>query len=345
MSIKSPMGWLLLSSTFCLLSFAESNLTPSSDTVVVEIDGAKLTYGAFEDKLSGNIFQARNAFYEAERKALDEFVDNFLLEREAKKENVTVAELLERHVNSAIPKDPSEEALKLYYEVLNTKEPYEKLRPQMIERLRQLRIAKAKAAYMETLHSQAKVVVNLTPPRAQFSLKDAMVRGDEKAPVTIIEYADYECPYCQQTQPALEKVEAEYKGKIAFAFRDVPLPMHSHAQKAAEAAHCAGAQGKFWEYHDMLFSTKQLDVPQLREHARALNLDVAAFDTCLDSGATAEAVKAQLAEGQALHIEGTPSFLINGRFFNGGMTYEQLRTVVEEELHRTAEPVKQAANK
>src|SRR5208282_5343363 len=104
----------------------------------------------------------------------------------------------------------------------------------------------------------------------------------------------------------------EYKGKIAFAFRDVPLPMHSHAQKAAEAAHCAGAQGKFWQYHDMLFSTKQLDLAQLKEHARALNLDGTAFDTCLDSGATADVVKAQLAEGQALHLEGTPSFLING---------------------------------
>src|SRR5271156_317497 len=111
MSIKFPVCCWLLSSTFCLVSFAESNLTPSSDTVVVEIDGAKVTYGAFEDKLSGNMFQARNAFYEAERKAMDEFVEQFLLEREAKKENVTVAELLERHVNSTIAKDPSEEAL------------------------------------------------------------------------------------------------------------------------------------------------------------------------------------------------------------------------------------------
>jgi len=345
MSIKSPIGWLLLSPAFCLLTFAESNLTPSSDTVVVEIDGAKVTYGAFEDKLSGNMFQARNAFYEAERKAMDEFVDQFLLEREAKKENVTVAELLDRHVNSATGKDPSEEALHVYYEALNTKEPFEKIRPQMIDRLHQIRIGKAKAAYMETLHSQAKVVVSLTPPRAQVSIKDAMMRGVPEAPVTIVEYADYECPYCQQTQPALEKVEAEYKGKIAFSFRDVPLPMHAHAQKAAEAAHCAAAQGKFWQYHDMLFSTKQLDVPQLKEHARALSLDAAAFDKCLDSGATAETVKAQFAEGQALHIEGTPSFLINGRFFNGGMSYEQLRTVVEEELNRKPEPVKQASNK
>src|SRR5271170_2544474 len=111
MSIKSPVGWLLLSSTFGLLSFAQPSLTPSSETVVVEIDGAKVTYGVLENKLSGNIFQARNAFYEAERKAIDEFVDDFLLEQQAKKENVTVTELLARHVDSAIPKDPSEEAL------------------------------------------------------------------------------------------------------------------------------------------------------------------------------------------------------------------------------------------
>jgi protein-disulfide isomerase len=345
MSIKFPANCLLLSSTFCLLSFAQSNLTPSNDTVVVEIDGAKVTYGAFEDKLSGNMFQARNAFYEAERKAMDQFVEQFLLEREAKKENVTVTELLEKHVNSTIAKDPSDESLMVYWEGLNTKEPFEKLRPQMIDRLRQIRIAKAKAAYLETLHSQAKVVVELTPPRAQVSIKDAVLRGVPAAPVTIVEYADYECPYCQQVQPGLEKLEAEYKGKVSFTFRDFPLPMHAHAQKAAEAAHCAAGQGKFWQYHDMLFSTKQLEVAQLKEHARTLNLDGAAFDTCLDSGATADAVKAQFAEGQALHIEGTPSFLINGRFFSGGMSYEQLKTVIDEELHAKPEAVKQASAK
>jgi len=345
MFIKSPIGCLLLSTTFGLLSFAESNLTPAKETVVVEINGTKVTYGAFADKRSGAMFQASNAYYEAEKKAMDSFVDDALLEQEAKKENVTVDQLLDRHVNAVIAKEPSEEALRLYYEVLNIKEPFESVRSQMLEHLRQFRMGKAKATYLLSLHNDAKVVVSLNPPRAEVSMKDTMVRGTAKAPVTIIEYADYECPYCQQMQATLAKVETEYQGKIEFAYKDVPLPMHSHAQKASEAAYCAADQGKFWEYHDMLFATKQLEIPQLKEHARTLKLDGTAFDTCLDSGATAEKVKMKLAEGTSLQIEGTPSFLINGRFFNGGMTYEQLRAVIEDELQRTSEPVKQASNK
>jgi protein-disulfide isomerase len=119
--------------------------------------------------------------------------------------------------------------------------------------------------------------------------------------------------------------------------------MHSHAQKAAEAAQCAGVQGQYWQYHDLLFQTKQLEIAQLKEDARSLKLDSKAFDECLDSGAQAEAVKKQAADGQALQIQGTPSFLINGRFFNGFQTYEELRAAIEEELKSTSAPVKEAA--
>ena len=149
----------------------------------------------------------------------------------------------------------------------------------------------------------------------------------------MIEYADYECPDCQQLQPALDQMEKEYKGKVAFAYKDLPLPMHSHAAKAAEAAHCAGDQGKYWEYHDSLFATKALEVPQLKEQAKTLKLDGAAFDKCLDSGAKSEIVRMHMAEGQAFAMRGTPSFFVNGRFFGSGMTYEQLKAVIEEELN------------
>src|SRR5207244_5422354 len=124
-------------------------------------------------------------------------------------------------------------------------------------------------------------------------------------------------------QPIIDKLTAEYSGKVAFAYKDLPLQMHPRAQKAAEAAHCAGAQGKYWEYHDQLFANKQLYIPQLKESALALKLDTKAFDKCLDSNEQTEVVKAQMTEGQALQIQGTPSFFINGRFFSGVLSYEQ----------------------
>jgi protein-disulfide isomerase len=235
-------------------------------------------------------------------------------------------------VNATIAKDPSEETLKVYYEGVDTKEPYEVVRGQILESLHQRRMAKAKAAYMESLRKDAKVILRVGPPRVEISLKDTEVRGSRDARVMLVEYADYECAYCQQMQPTLDRIEAEFKGQMAFAYKDVPLPMHANAPKAAEATHCAGAQGKYWEYHDVLVKNKKLEVPALKEAARALNLDGKAFDQCLDSGQQSGIIKEHSAEAVALGVTGTPSFLINGRFFDGSMSYEQLRAIVENEL-------------
>jgi len=204
-------------------------------------------------------------------------------------------------------------------------------------------MAKIKNAYVQSLRADAKVVIRLSPPRAEVSLKETPVRGPKDARVMIVEYADYECPYCQQIQPALDQLEADYKGKVALAYKDVPLPMHSHAVKAAEAAHCAGVQGKYWEYHDVLSASKQLDLPQLKEHARGLGLNPAAFDKCLDTGEQSQIVKDQLAEATSLGLQGTPSFFINGRFISGIQTYEKLREIVDEELGSSAERQKTAS--
>lgn len=340
--LPMTVGLVLLTSGFLALA-QHSNEPSSSSAVLVEIDGKKITLADFEQKRPTSLFQARNTFYQTERKALDEFVDQYLLDQEASKEGLTVEKLLERDINSKLPPDPSEDALRVYYEGVDTTQPYDVVKGQIIESLRQRRINKAKAAYMQALRSKSNVQVRLSPPRALVTLTETPVRGLPDAPVVIVEYADYECPYCQQGQPALDRIEADFKGKLAFAYKDVPLPMHSHAQKAAEAAHCAGVQGKYWEYHDVLYTTRQLEVPMLKEHARNLKLETGAFDKCLDLNETAELVKKGLAEGQNLGLQGTPSFLINGRFFSGNLSYEELRGIVEEELKGSATPPKELA--
>jgi protein-disulfide isomerase len=322
-----------LSFTFWTLSFAETGSSaPSGSTIIAEVDGSKLTVADFERKNPAVFFHARNVYYEAQRKVVDQFIDEYLLERQAKKEGVTVEQLLKNHLDSAIAKDPSEEALRVYYEGVGTTQPYEAVRGQIVEAIRQRRLAKARSTYMESLHKEAKIAVLLPQPRAPMDLKNVPVRGRADAPVVIVEYADYECPYCQQIQPALDKLQAEYKDKLTFAFRDFPLPAHANAEKASEAAHCAGVQGKYWEYHDLLFGTKQLALPQLKEHARTLKLDAQAFDKCLDSGEKAALVKGQAAEVIGFGLQGTPAFLVNGRFFGSGSSYEELHRIIEEEL-------------
>jgi protein-disulfide isomerase len=304
----------------------------SGGVVMVEINGKKITLGEFEEKHPMALFPARTSFFQAEQKVVDSFVDEYLLDEQARKENVTVDQLLERHVNATIAKDPSEEALKVYYEGVDTKEPYEAVRGKIVDALRQRRLAKAKTAYLESLRKDAKIVMRVGPPRVEVSMKDTEVRGPRDAKVLLVEYADYECPYCQQMQPTLDRIESEFKGQLAFAYKDVPLPMHPDAPKAAEATHCAGAQGKYWDYHDLLVKNKQLEIPALKEAAKTLKLDTKAFDQCLDSGKENDILKEHTAEAAALGVTGTPSFLINGRYFEGVLTYEQLRAIVEDEL-------------
>jgi protein-disulfide isomerase len=309
-------------------------------TVIAEIDGVKVTRGQFEQKYKGNLFQARNTYYEAERKAVDEYITEYLLERQAQKEHISVAELLERHVNSAAGKEPSEEALRLYYEGVEVPTPYEAVRDKLLEAIKQRRITKARAAYIQSLRADAKINIQLTQPRMDVPLESRHIRGAEDAPVVLVEYADFECPYCQQIQPALDKLETDYKGRMAFVYKDYPLPMHPHAEKAAEATQCAATQGKFWEYHDWLVASKEFEIPQLKSGARKLNLDGAVFDKCLDSGEKSEFVKAEFTEAQQLALPGTPAFFINGRFVsqNGVISYDTLRQMIEEELQAKSAP-------
>jgi len=326
-------------------SFAATAGDVSPDAALVEIDGNKLTLADIERIHPSALFHSRNVFYESERKVILAFVDDYLLERQAKKENLTVEQLLERHVNSTIAKDPSEEALRVYYEGVDTTEPYEKVREQILGHLREVRITKAKVAYMNSLRQSAKVELLVSPPRAEVAVQKVPVRGTANAPVTIVEYADYECPYCQVAEPILAKVVAENQGKVSFLYKDVPLPMHPHAQKAAEAARCAGDQGKFWEYHDSLYTSKQFEIPQLKAAARQLKLDGDAFDKCLDAGQHAEEVKGTLKEGQQFGLEGTPSFFVNGRFVSGNLSVEDWRKMIDQEIAAKSARAKETASR
>jgi len=325
----------LILSTLALVAADEKKTEQApSSTVIAEIDGVKLTMGDFEAKRPTGLFQARNTFYEAERKAVDEFINEYLLNKEAQKQGLTAEQLIDKHVNEAGFKQPSEETLRVYFEGVDTTEPYEAVRDKILEAIRTRRVSRARTAYLQELRSKAKISFLAPPPRASISLAGSPIRGSQTAPVEIVEFADYECPYCQQIQPVVDKLLSDYQGKVSFVFKDFPLPMHSHAQKAAEAAHCAQDQSKYWEFHDLLFTSRDFDVAKMKEAAHSLHMDSEAFNKCLDSGAKADAVKAGFDESQALSLPGTPAFFVNGRLINpnGTVSYTTLQQLVDEEL-------------
>jgi protein-disulfide isomerase len=304
--------------------------TPSA--VVAEINGQKLTRADLEQRQAAKLLQARYQHYLAERDALDEVVNERLVELQARTEHLSVEQLLQREVTSKA-KEPTEDQLEVFYEGLKIDRPFAEVREQIVANIRQNRLAKARAAYLQALRSQASVTVALAPPEAELAPDDAPRRGPHDAPVVVVEFADYECPHCQRIHPELKKLQNEFGDRLAFAFKDFPLPMHPRAEKAAEAARCAGAQGRFWDFQDRLFDgTHRFEPAQLKEYARGLKLDAARFNHCLDAGEQTAAVKRDLAQAQRLGLTGTPSFFINGHFLSGAVKYSTLREIVEQQL-------------
>jgi protein-disulfide isomerase len=316
-----------------------SAVAQKSTDVVAEIGAVKLTLSDLEQQESSKLLQARYDFYQAESKALDDLIDTTLIAQKARSENLTVDQLLDREVKTQV-KDPTEDQIRVYYEGLETDQPYEAVRGKILEKIRALRTNKARVAYIKTLREQSNVYVTLTPPSTVVDLGNADVLGSKDAPVILVEFADYECPYCQKVAPAIKKLQNDLGGKLAVAYKDFPLPMHAHAEKAAEAARCAGKQGQFWAFHDELFSSKELDVDQLKAQAHALKLDSAAFDKCLEGGETAAAVQQDREQGVRLGLTGTPSFFVNGHFLSGALDYTALRKIVDQQLEQ---PLNQAA--
>jgi len=161
------------------------------------------------------------------------------------------------------------------------------------------------------------------------------VKGNKDAKVSVIEYSDFECPFCLRHNKDMDKIFTEYKDSIKVTFRHFPLSFHPEAQKAAEAAECAGEQNKFWEMHDLIFAANEnqtMSVAEWKKQAKTLGLVVAQFDKCLDDGKYADKIKADLSEGQSIGISGTPATFINGKVFSGAVGYEALKSEIEKDL-------------
>lgn len=174
--------------------------------------------------------------------------------------------------------------------------------------------------------------------RGEINIDDDPMKGDVNAPVTIVEFSDFECPFCARFySQTLGQIESEYidTGKVKLIFRDFPLSFHQNAQKAAEAAECADDQGKFWEMHDAIFENQQsLSLSSLKQWAGQIGLDTVEFNSCLDSGKHAEEVQNDFKEGASYGISGTPGFFINGIPLIGAQPFSAFKEIIESELSK-----------
>ena len=213
------------------------------------------------------------------------------------------------------------------------------VREQIRAQLQLQKLAAQRETFLKTLRSQAVVRVHLqTPPvfRATVNVDGAPFKGSATAPVTIVKFEDFHCPYCQRVQATFIELLAKYGDKVKLAHRDFPLDqLHPQARKAHEAARCAHEQGRFWVYHDVVYSNApKASRENLKAYAQEVGLDVVAFEQCLSSGKYQAAVQKDVEEGTRLGVTGTPAFFINGRPLSGVQPVESFVQLIDDELAR-----------
>jgi protein-disulfide isomerase len=245
---------------------------------------------------------------------------------------------LNQEVNSKIA-PISEEEITAFYQSNKARLPVElsKVRDQIRDYLKDEKIAAQKVLYLKTLRANASIIKYLKPPpvyRAEVPYTGAPVRGAKNAPVTIVKFEDFQCPFCKTVQPTFKELLKKYDGKVRVLHKDLPLEaIHPLARQAAEAARCAGEQGKFWEYHDQLYAVSpKLSSEDLKSSAKQIGLNTTIFDECLVSDKYRAPVQKDFDDGTQLGLAGTPVFFINGREMSGAQPLEAFAAVIDEEL-------------
>jgi protein-disulfide isomerase len=268
------------------------------------------------------------------RAALDELIATRLLDAEAARRHLTSDELFKAEVEDKIVQPDTAEIDPVYEGVADRYPGLTKAQAldQIADGMRHQRLLARRNEFIKQLRTAAGVRVNLEPPRVTVKA-DGPSRGAANAAVTIVEFSDFECPYCAHAVETLQQVEKAYGDKVRIVFRDYPLFSHRTAKRAAEAAHCAEEQGKFWEMHDRLFAKGgPVTDADLYRMAGQAQLDHDKFDACLVSGKYKDAWKASQDEGVRVGVTSTPSFFINGRLIVGAAGFDAFAKVIDEEI-------------
>ena len=326
---------------FCMSAFsavtsvAQNAAAPKPKQPIATVDRQPIYDEDLAPSVEGQLQPLRNQEYEIKRKALDNLIEQKIVEAAAKKKGLTTEKLLDQEVNSKVS-DPSDAELEGYYFGLGrVTVPFAEVKTKLRDGYKQAKIRQAREDYLKSLRADSNVVVLLSAPRVEVAYDPARLRGNPKAPVMIVEFSDYQCPYCHQVEPTVKDLLAKYGDKVSFSYRDFPLSsIHQNAMIAAEGSRCALEQGKFWEYHDQLFVATKLDKDALIGYARDLKLDDKQFESCL----TTEKYKADIDRdeqaGSKAGVNGTPGFFINGVFLSGAQGQDAFAHVIDDELSR-----------
>ena len=312
------------------------------DTIVARIDGQAITLADLERKVGTQLRllerQRAEREYKIRQSGLDELINKTLVATEARRRGLTEEALLKAEVDDKVTPITVDD-LKAFYDahVQQMTGPFDQMQDRLRQYMQNQRRGQRLQEYVASLRAGSRVEITLPSPA--FPRVDVAAigpaRGPVGAPVTIVVFSDFQCPFCAKANPTIQQVFETYGDKVRLVFRDFPLTIHPLAEKAAEAGHCAEEQGKFWEMHDRLFANQDhLAVVDLKGHAREIGLDGAKFDSCLDSGRMAERVRENFAAGEMAGVEGTPAFFINGVVLSGAQPFGEFKRLIDAELAR-----------
>ncbi len=336
---------LIIAGAFAVLvacsSSAQQPRANGPDDVVATVGSQKITLAEVDkvalEQATANFgsMKLSQALYEARRVALEQLVGDALIDQEARAKGTDRDALVKQEITAHV--EPVTDAdIESWYRANQNRlqgAPLDQVRGPVRAYLTRERTDEVRTRYIDQLRSKVAVHVSLQPPRYQIETAGHPARGDVNAPIQIVEFSDFQCPYCLRAAPVVRQVLSTYGDKVRLVYRHYPLPSHPNARPAAEASACAAEQGKFWEYHDKLFADPtKLSAADLRRDAVELGLDAGKFDACVDSHKFKADVDADMKAGEDAGVNGTPAFFINGRLLAGAQPFDAFKRVIDDEL-------------
>jgi predicted DsbA family dithiol-disulfide isomerase len=339
MSVQSSRGIVFEAVALCLLLFGTSARAQSPETVLASVNGSDITLKQVDDSVSARIYPLQQQLYAIRKAALENLVTSRVLESEATARAVSIEELRRQLTRGElkVTRAQVEEAYAQnasFFAAMSPDEARERLR---LDLENQARMKHYRTA-LEALRTKWVAKMSFAAPPFVLELDDGSspTKGAAKPAVTIVEFSDFECPFCNEVQPTLKQVMQRYGNEVRLVFKHLPSEGHRNSLPAARAAYCAGEQNRFWQFHDALFASGKFTPATFDEIAVALGLGMPKFQACVRSEQSRIAIVKDLETARLFRIESTPSFIVNGKLITGAISFAEFQKIIERELGERA---------
>lgn len=344
MFFQSSRGILL---ALVVIFMPASVFAQAPETVVASINGSDITQKQVDDSVAARIYPLQQQLYAIRKAALDNLITSRILENESRARGISTEELRRQLTSGeiSVTRAQVEEAYTqnaAFFASMSPDEARERLRLDLENQARM----KHYRTGLEALRKKWAVKLNFPSPPFVSELDDGVspAKGSAKPIVTIVEFSDFECPYCNQVQSTLKQIMESYGSDVRLVFKHMPLEGHRNSLPAARAAYCAAEQDRFWQFHDALFASRNLSAARLEEIAAELGLGMAKFRACVNSEQSRTAIVKDIETARLFQIESTPSFIVNGQVIKGALSFADFQRIIERELGQRATTKQSSTN-